>query len=151
MLIGEMIENYMRSSPFFLSLSLSLLTLESRKSPYQLHLNIITRFHKLVPMSVVTKWEINNANQENYFLAQIHSENKLSKPGNFERVLFTPPSPKFFYSQCRKSALFKTLIGCKSTILRCWLVEVRNYGFGLPGQSFPAHVDSDKLRNELHS
>ena len=29
--------------------------------------------------------------------------------------------------------------------------EVRNYGFGLPGQSVPPHNDSDKLRNELHS
>ena len=29
--------------------------------------------------------------------------------------------------------------------------EVRNYGLGLPGRSVPPHVDSDKLRNELHS
>ena len=66
----------------------------------------------------------------------------------------------------------EALIGRKSAILRRWLVralysdhvllrvrsfqlkfngEGRNYGFDLPGQSIPPHVDSDKLRNELHS
>ena len=29
--------------------------------------------------------------------------------------------------------------------------EARNYGFGLTARSVPPHVDSDKLRNELHS
>ena len=29
--------------------------------------------------------------------------------------------------------------------------EVRNYGFGLPGRSVSPQVDSDKLRNKLHS
>ena len=27
----------------------------------------------------------------------------------------------------------------------------RNYVFGLPGRAVPPHVDSDKLRDELHS
>ena len=63
-------------------------------------------------------------------------------------------------------------IGRKWAILRRWLVRARcipitcswnthfsveisgealNYGFGLPGWSVTPHVDSDKLRNELHS
>ena len=65
----------------------------------------------------------------------------------------------FIFSQCCKSALLRTLIGlCRSCAPDLWsaycfqcelMAKYENYG--LPGRSVPPQVDSDKLRNELHS
>ena len=62
----------------------------------------------------------------------------------------------------RRFGTLETLIGSRAVceVRLCpslkvshgeWMVNYEYYGFGLSGRSVPPQVDSDKLRNELHS